>query len=58
MSDLVNVWVSVIRVCESLGIASNPQLAKLHGKAWASGTIIVPQAKNKLSRETFFMGVN
>jgi hypothetical protein len=35
------LWVSVRRVCDALGVAANMQIAKLKGKPWAGGMMII-----------------
>jgi DNA-directed RNA polymerase specialized sigma24 family protein len=43
--------VSIRRVCEALGVASQSQLEKLKGKAWATVTMIVAVAEDGKQRE-------
>jgi DNA-binding transcriptional regulator YdaS (Cro superfamily) len=43
--------VSIRRVCDALGVASQSQLEKLKGKAWATVTMIVAVAEDGKQRE-------
>jgi len=53
-----NVWVSVRRVCEALGIAFQPQHAKLPTREWATITNIVTVAEDGKTRELFCISVD
>lgn len=48
-----DVWISVRRVCEAIGIAHQPQFAKLKAAAWAAVTHRVTTAADGKSYETF-----
>lgn len=50
--DGQGVWVSVRRVCESLGLGYGSQLQRLKSRPWATMTIIVTVAADGKSRET------
>lgn len=52
------LWVSVRRVCEALGLASNSQIEKLKGKSWATNTLIVSVDANGRNREQFFVDID
>lgn len=45
-------WVSIRAVCRALGIANQPQQAKLASKPWASVTIIVTQLPGDSQRRS------
>lgn len=50
-----DVWISVRRVCEALGIAHEPQMRKLDGKPWARVITMITEAENKARREMSMM---
>ncbi len=53
-----DLWVSVRRMCEPLGIADRPQREKLHNKSWARGTLIVsPDARGR-NQSQFFLHID
>lgn len=47
------IWISVRRVCDVLGVASNKQIERLRRKPWASGTVMVSVAEDGKAREIF-----
>lgn len=47
------VWVSVRRVCEALGMASNNQVEKLKNKPWAVSMMIISTGRDGKSYSTF-----
>lgn len=51
-------YVVLKRVCENLGIAEEPQQAKLKGMPWATTTIIVAVAADGRSREMLCMDLD
>lgn len=63
--DGEDVWVSVRRVCEALGVDNTTQQSKLNAKPWARTTLLVAEfgsvgqrptgAENKLSRELYLL---
>lgn len=53
-----DLWVSVRRMCEPLGLASNKQIEKLQKKSWASGTMMVSVDANRRNREQYFLHID
>jgi hypothetical protein len=56
--DRGGVFVSVRRVCDALGLAVQPQLAKLWAKPWATVTFIVTVAEDGKNRETAMLDLD
>lgn len=52
------LWVSVRRVCESLGIASNKQVEKLRNKSWSRDTLMVSPDPRGRNQEQFFVDLD
>lgn len=52
------IWVSVRRVCESLGIASNRQIDKLRNKTWACGNMMLSHDASGRNQEQFFVDLD
>jgi len=52
------VWVSVKRVCENLGIADQVQARKLKAKRWATTTLVVAVAEDGKNRESFCLALD
>ena len=52
------VWVSVKRICEVLGIADQAQAAKLKTKEWATTTMIVAVAEDGRNRGLFCLDLD
>lgn len=57
IQDAGDVWVSVKRVCDVLGVAEQPQYAKLRGNQAATTTIIVAVADDGKNRAMLFISV-
>lgn len=51
--DNGDLWVSIRRVCEALGIAVQGQLTKLRGKPWAGITMIVTPSSSGDQRTAY-----
>lgn len=54
-TSVADAQVSIRRVCEALGLATESQLAKLKGKAWASVTMIVMQVDGDSQTRSYAM---
>lgn len=52
------LWISVKRICESLGIGSNTQIEKLKSKSWATNTLIRSVDASGRNREQFFVDID
>lgn len=53
-----DIWVSVRRACEHLGIASNGQIEKLKDKEWATDKIILSVDPNGRNRKHFMLHID
>lgn len=53
-----DVWVSVRRVCENLGLAPNSQRQKLANKSWCRGTIIISRDARGSEQESYVIHID